>query len=321
MKQTPMQSSVWGAPPRAAPPARERPRPSSPREPEPGEVPAFMDAELTPAEFARLGDFIEARYGIRMPDNKKVMLEHRLRKRLRALGLTSFGPYCQRVLGGDEEELVHMVDEVTTNTTDFFREPQHFDYLANVVVPTLVAERRPRLPGELRVWSAACSTGEEPYTLAMVLSEIAEKIPGFRWRVRATDICTDVLERAIRATYAAPRVEPVPMHLRQKYLLRKADGSPVVRIVPQLRDRVHFQHKNLLDRDFDAIGPVDVIFCRNVFIYFERDVQQAILQRFHRALVPGGYLFLGHSETANGRDVRLTPVTPTVYRKDLEVES
>lgn len=283
-----------------------------------GQVPLFMDAELSPGQFLRLSDFIEKRFGIRLPQNKKVMLEHRLRKRLRALEMDGFGPYVERVLGGDREELIHMVDEVTTNTTEFFREPQHFEYLANVVVPTIVAERRPRNPGDLRVWSAACSTGEEPYTLAMVLSEVAERIPGLRWRIRASDICTEVLDHAVHATYSAARVEAVPMRLRQKYLLRKADGSPVVRIGPALREHVRFEQFNLLEHNFDAMAPAEVIFCRNVFIYFDRAVQEAILQRFHRALVPGGYLFLGHSETIHGRDVRLVPVTPTVYRKALE---
>ncbi len=285
---------------------------------EPGKVPLFLEAELTNSQFARLSDFIERRYGIRLPQNKKVMLEHRLRKRLRALGMDGFAPYVDRVLGGDRDELVHMVDEVTTNTTQFFREPQHFEYLANVVVPTIVAERRPRNAGDLRVWSAACSTGEEPYTLAMVLSEVAERTPGLRWRVQATDICTEVLAHAVRATYSAERAAAIPMPLRQKYLLRKADGSPVVRMGPALREHVRFEQWNLLEHNYDKMAPVEVIFCRNVFIYFERAVQEAILQRFHRALVPGGYLFLGHSETINGRDVRLLPVTPTVYRKALE---
>ena len=283
-----------------------------------GLLPAYTEAELSPTQFRRLSDFIESRYGIRITESKKIMLEGRLRKRLRALGLDAFGPYVDRVLGGDHAELVHMVDEVTTNTTQFFREVSHFNYLAKVAVPTLVAERSPGPPGDLRVWSSACSSGEEPYTLAMVLSEVGARYPTLRWRILATDICTDVLARAVAATYPEERIEPVPMKLRQKYLLRKADGSPVVRIGPQLRQRVTFQQWNLLESSFDALGPMEIIFCRNVFIYFEKRLQAQILRRFEQALVPGGYLFLGHSETINGRDVQLTPVTPTVYRKDPE---
>ncbi len=279
---------------------------------------AYTEAQLSRSQFKRLADFIEERFGIRMTENKKVMLEGRLRKRLRALGLDTFGPYCERVLAGDQEELVHMIDEVTTNTTQFFREASHFDYLAEVAVPTLAAERRPGPAGDLRVWSAACSSGEEPYTLAMVLAEVAGSVPGLRWRILATDICTDVLERAVSATYPEERVEPVPMHLRRKYLLRKADGSPVVRVGRELRQRVTFRQFNLLESHFDSVGPMEIIFCRNVFIYFEKDVQAAILRRFERALVPGGYLFLGHSETIHGRSSALVPATPTVYRKDPE---
>jgi len=281
---------------------------------------AYTEAELSYTQFKRLSDFIASRFGIRMSEAKKVLLEGRLRRRLRALGLDSFGPYCDRVLGGDQVEMVHMIDEVTTNTTHFFRESAHFDYLTEVAVPAIVARRRPGPAGDLRVWSAACSSGEEPYTIAMVLAELAESVIGLRWRILATDISTEILERAIHATYAEERVEPVPMKLRHKYLLRKADGAPVVRINRELRARVTFRQMNLLDSNFDPVGPMEIIFCRNVFIYFERDVQAAILRRFERVLAPGGYLFLGHSETINGRNCDLVPVTPTVYRKDPESE-
>lgn len=272
------------------------------------------EGELSREQFARLSTLIEARCGIRMPPGKKVMLERRLRKRLRALDLDDFGAYCARVLGGDEEELVHMVDEVTTNKTDFFREPVHFDYLTRTALPGFAA--RGDGAGEpLRVWSAACSTGEEPWTLAMVLAEFTARQPGFRWQILATDICTEVLAHARSATYAEERVAPVPQALRQKYLLRRKDGTPVVRIVPGLRERVRFRRQNLLAPDLERAGPHEVIFCRNVLIYFQKQVQQSVLQRFVRCLVPGGLLVLGHSETINGHDLPLVQVAPTVYRK------
>ncbi|MFO0592331.1 MAG: protein-glutamate O-methyltransferase [Polyangiaceae bacterium] len=283
-----------------------------------GLLPAYTEAELSRTEFNRLAEFIEVEYGIRITEAKKIMLEGRLRKRLRALGFDRFGPYIDRVLGGDLDERVHMIDEVTTNTTHFFREASHFKYLVETAVPTLVNERKPGPPGELRVWSSACSSGEEPYTLAMVLSESCPAYPTLRWRILATDLSTEVLERAIHATYSEERVAPVPLPLRQKYLLRKADGSPVVRIRPQLRERVTFKQWNLLEPNFDALGPMEIIFCRNVFIYFDKSLQAEILRKFERALVPGGYLFLGHSETVNGREVDLVPVRPTVYRKAVE---
>ena len=269
------------------------------------------DATLSERDFKRLGQYIESHCGIRMPDGKRVMLESRLRKRLRKLGMTDFGEYCDRVFGGDKDELVTMIDAVTTNKTDFFREPRHFDYLAAKAVPTLARQ----LAGSLRVWSAACSTGEEPWTLAMVLAELAERTPGLRYQILATDLSTDVLAKAKAAVYDEERVEPVPMPMRHKYLLRRKDGAAVVRVAPDLRDQVRFEQVNLLDRDLHRLGAMEVIFCRNVFIYFKRAIQEEILSRFVRMLIPGGYLFLGHSESINGINVPLTQVAPTVYRK------
>jgi chemotaxis protein methyltransferase CheR len=259
-----------------------------------------------------MGRFIQAHCGIRMPPGKRVMLESRLRRRLRTLGLRDFRQYCELVLGGDEVELAAMVDEVTTNKTEFFREPRHFDYLATTVVPGLA---RAGLPDGLRVWSAACSTGEEPWTLAMVLSELAGRTPGFRFRILATDLCSTVLEEARGATYDHARIEPIPMALRHKYLLRQRDGGAAVRVAAALRQQVRFERVNLLERGLERFGPLEVIFCRNVFIYFERAVQREVLLRFMRALVPAGYLFLGHAESIAGLDLPLTQVAPTVYRK------
>lgn len=269
------------------------------------------DPELSPRDFQRLGQFIESHCGIRMPEGKRVMLESRLRKRLRKLGLSDFGDYCDRVLGGDSEERVAMLDAVTTNKTDFFREPRHFEYLASTAIPAL----GPRLPAGLRVWSSACATGEEPWTLAIVLAEVAGRIPGFRYQILGTDLSTEVLAAAKAATYPEERVGPVPISLRQKYLLRRKDGAAIVRIAPQLRAQVRFERFNLLESDFGRFGPMEIIFCRNVFIYFKRAVQREILLRLARVLVPGGFLFLGHSESINGIDVPLTPVAPTVYRR------
>jgi chemotaxis protein methyltransferase CheR len=278
---------------------------------------SWTDAKLSPREFARLADFIEHHCGIRMPPAKKVMVESRLRKRLRELGLAGFSEYCDRVLGAKEGdgELVHMIDAVTTNKTDFFREPQHFEYLVKAALPTLMREQGSGIRRPLMVWSAGCSSGEEPYTLAMVLAEVAERLPGFRYLLLATDICTKVLGKAKAAVYEEDRVEPVPPELRRKYLLRSKDREKrVVRIAPELRSLVRFRRLNFLDDDFGLREPIDVVFCRNVFIYFDRPTQEAVLHRFCRHLVPGGYVFLGHSETINGLRVPLVPVAPTVYR-------
>ena len=271
----------------------------------------WSEPEFAEADLMRLGRYIEAHCGIRLPPGKHVMLRARVSRRLKRIGAQDFTAYCNRVMNGDEAELASLVDVVSTNKTAFFREPRHFDYLTAAVLPSLG-----RLtPAGLRIWSAACSSGEEPWTLAMVLADYAEHTPGFHFQVTATDISTEMLREAQNAVYDEAKIEPVPMPLRKKYLMRRKDGAATVRIVPGLRALVRFARINLLERDYRHFGPMEVIFCRNVFIYFERSVQRDILLRFVRTLVPGGYLILGHSESINGLDVPLQQVAPTVYRK------
>jgi chemotaxis protein methyltransferase CheR len=202
---------------------------------------------------------------------------------------------------------------VTTNKTDFFREPDHFDYLTRTVLPDWCLRHE---GARLNIWSAGCSSGEEPYTLAMVLSEYAVSHPGFDFRILATDISTRVLEKAKAAIYPEALVEPVPMNLKKKYLLRSKDrSSGMVRIVPELREKVRFRRLNFMDQDFGMRDQLDIIFCRNVIIYFDRPTQEKLLQRFHRQMKPGAFIFMGHSETLSGLNVPLTSVYPTVYRK------
>ncbi|NTU60300.1 MAG: protein-glutamate O-methyltransferase [Deltaproteobacteria bacterium] len=284
----------------------------------PHETGTWTTAELSASEFGRLSAFIEGHCGIKMPDGKKVMLESRLRKRLRTLGLKNFSAYCDFVLApgaGAEAEVVQMIDAVTTNKTDFFREPQHFEYLVKTALPALMQAEGAGIRRDLMVWSAGCSSGEEPYTLSMVLAEVSRRLSGFRFLILATDICSDVLAKARAAIYEEPKIEPVPHDMRKKYLLRsKNAANALVRVVPELRSLVRFRRLNFLDEDFGLREQMDVIFCRNVFIYFDRETQEAILKRFCRHLIPGGYVFLGHSETINGLRVPLTQVAPTVYR-------
>ncbi|MBJ6801921.1 protein-glutamate O-methyltransferase [Geomonas sp. Red259] len=272
-------------------------------------------AALSARDFGRLSRFIYDTCGIKMPDVKKTMLEARLQKRLRTLGIHSFTEYCDFLFSpeGMEKELVQMLDMVTTNKTDFFREPDHFHYLTQTVLPEWV-KRHPGLT--LSIWSAGCSSGEEPYTLCMVLSEFALRNPGFDFRILATDISTRVLEKAKTAIYTESQVEPVPMDLKKKYLLRSKDrSSGIVRIVPELREKVRFRRLNFMDDDFGMREQLDIIFCRNVIIYFDRPTQEKLLQRFHRQMKPGAFIFMGHSETLSGLDVPLASVYPTVYRR------
>lgn len=277
----------------------------------------WNEVRLEPRDFKLLADFIEREVGIQVPPAKHILVESRLRKRLRALGMSRFRDYTDYVFGDqrDDDEIIHLIDAITTNKTDFFREPHHFEYMAESAVPLLLADGKTGATRPLLVWSAASSTGEEPYTLAMVLSELALEY-SMRWEVVATDISTAVLERGRRAIYSEKVAEPIPRELKHKYLLRSRDrGKGLVRIVPGLRQKVTFQRLNLLSSRYDVPAPVDIIFCRNVFIYFNRKTQQEILHRFVEVLRPGGFVFLGHSETTNGLSVPLIQVVPTVYRK------
>lgn len=280
----------------------------------------IMDAKLSEKDFARLSHFIHLECGIKMPIPKKVMLEARLRKRLRTLGLESFEEYCDYLFSpeGMLKERLLMINVVTTNKTDFFREPRHFEYLTKEAVPELIrlcgaGTRRP-----LSVWSAGCSSGEEPYTLAMVLSEFAVHNPGFFFSILASDISTGVLEKAVRGIYKEERVETVPPEYKRKYLTKSKERSKkLIRIVPELRALVRFRRLNFLDHDFGMREHQDIIFCRNVIIYFDRPTQEKVLGRLCQHLIPGGYLFMGHSETLSSLDLPLVTVGPMVYRKPL----
>ena len=279
--------------------------------------PTGIPAILKDREFNRFSAFIYEEVGIKMPPAKKTMLEARLQKRLKALGIGTFEAYADYVFSseGQREELVHLIDVVTTNKTDFFREPAHFEYLVKTAVPSLIDAHEAGFRSPLKVRSAGCSTGEEPYTLAMVLSEFGEAHPGFHSSILATDISTEVLSKSRNAIYAEDRVDPIPLHLKKKYLLKSRDRNKgLVRIVPRLRSMVQFRRLNFME-EFAMPEQMDIIFCRNVIIYFDKQTQERLLNRFWRQLVRGGFLFLGHSETLNGLDVPLAPVASTVYRK------
>ncbi|MCP4717054.1 MAG: protein-glutamate O-methyltransferase [Deltaproteobacteria bacterium] len=274
-------------------------------------------ASMSDALFNQLSRHIESITGIKMPINKKTMLEGRLRRRVRALGFTSFKEYTEHVFNSSEgsDENVHLLDAVTTNKTDFFREPTHFDYLSSTVLPEFMGAQGKVSRKNLRIWSAGCSTGEEPYTLAMVLSEFAQQYKDFNFSILATDLSTEVLRKAINAVYDTQKVAPVSTALKKKYLLRSRNSSEdVVRIVPELRNKVTFGRLNFMQPDFGIKESMDVIFCRNVIIYFDRQTQEKLLNQFCRHLVPGGYVFMGHSETLTGLNVPLDQVGPTIYR-------
>ncbi|MGA9672073.1 MAG: protein-glutamate O-methyltransferase CheR [Terracidiphilus sp.] len=274
------------------------------------------DESISNSDYGRLRNLIYEESGIVLNQEKKTMLELRIKRRLRSLSLDSFGQYCEYLFGrhNQQEEVVHLLDVVTTNKTDFFREPDHFEYLVQKAVPDLVA--RDQFGKSLLIWSAGCSTGEEPYTLAMVLSEYGLNHPGFRFRILATDLSTTVLAKAKLGIFSSEVVRPVPKDLQKKYFMRSRDPeSHTMRVVPELRQLVDFRRVNFMDSDFGLSERADAIFCRNVIIYFDRSTQEQILQKLSQHLMPGGYAFLGHSETLHGMDLPLAPVAPALYRR------
>jgi chemotaxis protein methyltransferase CheR len=262
--------------------------------------------------------FVEKELGIKMPDAKLTLLQGRLQKRMRKMNIPTFEAYYDFVFGGPgkETERIHLMDAVTTNKTDFFREPAHFDFLVQKSLPAILGNSGPRGGTPVICWSAGCSSGKEPYTLAIVLSEFARHYQGFRFSIFATDISTKVLELAISGIYDEEDVAPVPMELRKRYLLRSKDReSRNVRIIPELRSKILFRRLNFMDEDYQLENPVDIIFFRNVLIYFNRQTQEQVIGRLCQYLRKEGFFFTGHSETLSGLRVPLVQAAPTVYRR------
>lgn len=276
-----------------------------------------VDDRMSPEDFERLGSIIHGYCGIRMPPVKKTMVEGRLRRRVRALSLPSIHEYCRYLLdeGNLERELVELIDAVTTNKTDFFREIDHFNFLLGEGIRHLgTLPHRPGRDRAMKVWSAACSNGAEPYTIAMVLKEHARTVRDFRFEIVATDICTDVLAAGKLAIYPEEMFGTVPMDIARRYSRQSRDRKkPTIRIVPELRQCVRFGRLNLMDPAYGLDDNMDVIFCRNILIYFDKDTQQNVLSKLCRHLRPGGLLFVGHSETIAGMDLPLRQMATAVF--------
>lgn len=271
---------------------------------------------LSQANFIRLSRFVYDYCGIRITEKKRTMLDSRLRRRMRALGIGGINAYCKYLFdSGDanaKTEIVHFIDAITTNKTDFYRESAHFDYLRAQILPHL-AESGGRT---IRVWCAASSVGAEPYTLAMELEDFCQVRPGLSYTLVATDICTEVLVKAVAGRYPVAMMEPIPEAMRRKYIMVSRDpNGREFRIVPRLRAKVSFQHLNLMDERYPQDQNFDVIFCRNTLIYFDRDTQIRVLQRLCDHLRRGGHLVLGHSENITGAGLPLKSVANTIFRR------
>ncbi len=265
-------------------------------------------------EFHRLSLFIEKEVGIKLPPVKRSLLESRLQKRLKFHQISDFKSYCDFVFNTEAGavEIIEMIDAITTNKTDFMRESAHFEYMVHTALPELTRTR-----SEINLWSAASSTGQEPYNMAMFMEEFILRAKPVRYSVIATDISKSSLEKARRAIYHKRDIEIVSESFKKKYFLRSRDPqSEEVRIKSEIRNKVSFQPINLMKDDYGLKRKFDIVFCRNVLIYFNKENQEAVIRRIINHMTPGAYLFLGHSESLAGMRDRLVNVGASVYRKE-----
>ncbi len=265
-------------------------------------------------DFLRFQALVQREAGIFLSPVKKALLVGRLAKRLRELGLATYREYYERA-ASDPAELVRMLDCISTNETHFFREPRHFQFLEEEIFPRWRAEADAGLrPRRARIWSAACSTGEEPYTLAMVLLAAFPPSSGWDLDILASDISTRVLERGRNALYPISKAHEIPERYRKAFMLRGvADQAGLMRAGPEIRGLVRFSRVNLNDAAWPGLGEFDVVFCRNVLIYFAPATKERVVGRLIERLKPGGHLFLGHAESLIGMAHPVRSVLPTVY--------
>ncbi len=259
--------------------------------------------DLSPDDFQRVRRIAYAQAGLAIPAGKEGLVRSRVSKRLRDRRIPSFSAYLDAVEAEDGDEMVRLIDLLTTNKTDFFREPAHFEYLLKRILPAVLATGKP-----LRIWSAGCSSGEEPYTLSMLLREALP--PRYDVRILATDICTDVVAAAKAGTYSAQQLTDVSEARRKRWFTPTPDGGGTV--VPEVRAPISFALLNLM-ADWPMQGPFDLILCRNVMIYFDKPTVTRLVDRFRQLLSPGGHLFIGHSESLTAIEHNYRYVQPAVY--------
>lgn len=271
-----------------------------------------MEFSITPATFEQFRTLVYKESGISLSETKQSLLVARLSKRLRDLKLATFEEYYEAVTGDpSQDEFTRMLDLISTNKTDFFREPKHFDFLRETVLPQLKDSRR------IRIWSSACSSGEEPYTIAMTLFDAVPDPAQWDMKILASDISTRVLAKAASGLYDEDRLADVPSNVTARHFLRGRGASAGrVKVKPHLAELIRFRRLNLMDDHFPIKTPLDVIFCRNVMIYFDRPTQEILVGKFFRYLKPGGYLFIGHSESLQWVTHSFKHIAPTIYRKE-----
>jgi len=265
----------------------------------------------TRKDFHQLCALVDRHTGIQLGDGKEDMLYGRISRRIRKVGVNSFKAYIA-LLEQDEnsEEFGEFINAVTTNLTSFFRESHHFDYLKTTLLPELMQKNR--ASRRIRIWSAGSSTGEEPYSIAMSVAETMP--PGWDVKILATDLDTDVLAHGERGVYDDSRVDDLDRAVVQRWFVKSKQQPGKVRVKPELQELIYFRQLNLL-QEWPMKGPIDIIFCRNVIIYFDMPTKQKLMNRYADMLVPGGYLFLGHSEAMNNMSTRFVLDGKSVYTK------
>lgn len=271
---------------------------------------------LSEFDFTQLSSFINQHFGIQLSESKRVMMQARLIKVLQRRSIRSFREYRQLVLSKPllSPEVMELVNVMSTNKTDFYREPAHFQFLANHILPEYLSKKSRK---DFKVWSSACSSGEEVYTSLFVINEFMKTTRPFEFNVLGTDISTDILDKSINGIYTNDRIDVVPENQKRHYFLKsRNEVSDLVRVIPQIRSKAQFKRLNLMDTVYDVPREFDVIFCRNVLIYFEKHIQERVIRNLCSHLKNGGYLMIGHSESLNGfQGLPLEQVVPTIYKK------
>jgi chemotaxis protein methyltransferase CheR len=271
--------------------------------------------EITPSEYELVRKLIYDRAGINLGDNRQHLVQARLAKRIRVKNLASFRDYFN-FLESDRtgEELVHLTDAISTNTTFFFRESDHFDFLAKSLVEKITEEKWEEKRYTLRIWSAACSSGEEPYTLAMVIHKVMQSFPLIDYKILATDISQKILAQAIAGQYEAQKIKLIPDEYRRAWF-HPVSGSKgeLFEVSAELKRKITFANFNLMMPEFPFKYGFDYVFCRNVMIYFDRQTQEGLVNRIAKHIRPNGYLIVGHSESLNGLNHNLKYIKPTIY--------
>jgi chemotaxis protein methyltransferase CheR len=273
---------------------------------------------ITEREFQQFRALVLQQTGIALGDSKRQLVCSRLGKRLRYYGYSTFSQYYEHLAQQDPEgqELLRMINAITTNKTDFFREAHHFDFLRSGLLPAMLTEAGVGGARRLRIWSAGCSSGEEPYSIAVTVLEGLPRPWAWDVRILASDIDTEMLAKGREGVYTEDRLSTVPTDMRERYFLRgRGTREGLVCVRPEVRDLVTFRRINLREESWPIRTQFDCIFCRNVIIYFDRTLQEGLVSRFLELLKPGGYLFLGHSESLLGMRLGLKYMGNTVYQK------